>query len=102
MPRAVCSKCQTEFRPEDIGVIVFEMSGERFEAKDYKIWHADLYKCPGCGVEVVIRFADRPLAEHFQDDFEKKKNAILKSGVRVIYDYERPGIEPAKEPAMKV
>lgn len=87
MPKIVCVKCQTEFSSAlgDIGVVVVEMAGERA----YRLWMADLAKCPGCGVEVVGSFGDKPLER--DEDAEKRLEVIKALGkARIIYDYERP------------
>jgi len=44
--------------------------------KDYKIWHADMFKCLVCGIEVLTHFANEPAAESFQDDFDKHKEKV--------------------------
>ena len=56
-------------RPKKNGVSFIEM------AKDcpYKLWMADLWECQDCGVQVLYTSpAQRPIAEHFQDDFAAK------------------------------
>jgi hypothetical protein len=35
----------------------------------YKLWDADLWECPDCGVEVITGFGARPLAEHYQTEY---------------------------------
>jgi len=35
----------------------------------YKIWYADLWKCPNCKNEIIVGFGWNPVAEHFQNDF---------------------------------
>lgn len=69
MRRAVCTKCKVSFKPETNGVAVAEtFQGDQ---KIYKIWNADLLKCPGCGVKIILGFPDRPLAEHFAANFDE-------------------------------
>lgn len=65
MPKIICAKCEVEFRPEENGIHVHELMREGTAI--YKIWDADLWKCPGCGILVVSCFGLQPLAEHFQD-----------------------------------
>ena len=36
----------------------------------YKIWYADLWKCPNCKNEIIVGFGCAPVAEHFQKDFQ--------------------------------
>jgi len=38
----------------------------------YKLWKADLYKCPDCSFEVITGFGAHNYAEHFQDTFAKR------------------------------
>ena len=85
--KRVCVKCEREFKPETNGVIVAEMFQKN--TKIYKLWRADLYKCPVCGVEIVVGFGQYPIAEHFTDDCERIVNdAVATGNRRVIYDKE--------------
>jgi hypothetical protein len=87
MPKLICINCQCELKPETNGVIVVEMAS----FGPYKVWSADLLKCPGCGVEIVSGFADQPIrADHYAKDFPDWFDELLSSGARIIYDYERP------------
>ncbi len=52
MPKLVCVKCQCELRPETNDTTVIETA----KFGPYKIWDADTWKCPGCGIEVVALF----------------------------------------------
>lgn len=63
--KMVCVKCEIEFRPEKNGVHVHELM--RNDTAVYKIWDADLWKCPGCGILVVAGFGQKPLAEYFEE-----------------------------------
>lgn len=36
----------------------------------YQIWSADLFKCECCGALVANSFAQKPIAEHFEVDYE--------------------------------
>jgi hypothetical protein len=69
MPKILCPECQVEFRLETNGVKV----KETFQAGQqvYRIWDADLWRCPRCGIQVVAGFGNRPLAEHFEDNFKE-------------------------------
>ena len=88
MPKMVCVKCEVEFRPETNGVHIFEMMNNN--TKIYKIWQADKWRCPECGVEVVAGFAQHPTREQFDDDIEFVSKKMLDDG-NVIYDKERFG-----------
>ena len=98
MTKIVCVKCQTDFRTAlgEIVVIVVEMAHN--PPVPYRIWMADVLRCPGCGVEVVGAWADRPLA---RDGEAAAKLADIQfvGKARIIYHYERAqatGKEAAK------
>jgi len=55
----------------------------------YKIWEADLWKCPGCGVLVVSGFGQKPFAERFETEQMQAVLASEKaSATTVILDNE--------------
>ena len=54
-----------------------------YPPEPYKAYHADQFTCPGCGVEIVADFAERPMWEHHNDEAAPK-------GVDVIAMHERP------------
>jgi hypothetical protein len=65
----------------------------------YKIWDADLWKCPGCGVKIILGFADNPLAEHFSDKFDVALAYLrekLKRGQAYVWNerFHPPGEKP--------
>lgn len=67
----VCKKCQCEMKPETNGVGLLDMfspSGVT-EAQPYQVWDADLWKCPKCGVEVVLGFGVGALSNHHEESF---------------------------------
>jgi len=87
--RPVCVKCQRELLPFKNGVVAHQLKKNIFDGnktklakellkndKDYKIWHADMFKCPVCGIEVITHFGSGPVAEHFQDDFDEHKEKV--------------------------
>ena len=89
MTKIICVNCQTEFSSAlgDIGVVVVEMAYQ--PPVPYNIWMADLLKCPGCGVEIVGAFGNRPIASG--EAAARRLAEIQRLGqARVIYDYERP------------
>ena len=83
MMREVCVPCKIEMRIETVGVAVLEMATFSGRVGPYKLWMADLMKCPHCGHEAVTRYADRPIAEHYQSDFEARL-AQTRTECRVI------------------
>jgi len=56
-----------ELRPEKNGFGVLDVA--RFGP--YQLWDADLWKCPGCGFEVVLGFGCRPIIRHEDSGFEQ-------------------------------
>jgi predicted RNA-binding Zn-ribbon protein involved in translation (DUF1610 family) len=69
MPKMICVKCEVELRPEENGVKVKELFHRNTAV--YRVWDADLWQCPKCGLQVVVGFGERPITEHYQDDFQK-------------------------------
>lgn len=59
MTGKVCAKCQVELRPKENDVATLEMAGTQATA----VWSADLWACPGCGIEVLLGFGRAPIAE---------------------------------------
>ena len=53
----VCSKCEVEFRCVKKGVKMVDYAS----FGPYKVWEADEWECPGCGVKVITGFADTPI-----------------------------------------
>ena len=64
--KPVCVKCERELHMEKAGVLVRELFQKN--TMIYKIWSADLWKCPECGLEIIPAsgFADKPLAGHYE------------------------------------
>ncbi len=69
MPSPVCAKCHVEMRCAKNDFIVEEMADTEFP---YRVWFADLWRCPTCAAEVVTGFAPKPWGEHFQPDYSAK------------------------------
>ena len=68
--RPVCVKCRTEMRPETNGVGLLDMA----EYGPYKVWDADLYKCPTCSYEIVTGFGVDAISHHIDEDFDHTVN----------------------------
>ena len=92
MRTRICVNCEVAYKPEENGVLVIELF--QSDREIYKIWYADLQKCPGCGNEIIAGFADQPLAEHYQKEAMERANEIhlahKKAGKRVVYWRENP------------
>lgn len=65
MPKATCVKCAVYLRPQTNDIRVVETAQRDFQ-KPYAIYHADLWRCPSCGFEVVLGFGAEPEHEHWQ------------------------------------
>ena len=78
--RPVCVKCYRELRPEQNGVGVVDLAGNR----QVQIWEADLWKCPGCGVEIIVGFGQGPVSEHFEGERFGRMVTSYKNGSQVI------------------
>ena len=92
--RLACVKCQVEMRCKEAGVLVTEMAS----FGPYKLWWADLWTCPGCGCEIVGKFANRPWFEHYQGDIEAEIARLVATGTkREIKIYERLKHVPVEE-----
>jgi len=70
MSRLVCVKCQRRYRRMKCGINVVETFGENSD-EPYKLWKADLWRCPGCGTEIVTGFGFENFAEHYQPNFKE-------------------------------
>lgn len=66
MPKPVCVDCGSEFKKELSGVYYVEYMAK---GKPYKIWFADLWKCPNCLIQILSGYGDKPVSEHFKPDF---------------------------------
>jgi len=89
MPKSVCSHCECELKPKKNGVIVVEMFHNN--EKIYKLWSADLWKCPLCGIQVALGFPEKPFRQHFDGDCEDIILQEIANGKTIIYDKEVKG-----------
>jgi hypothetical protein len=87
MPKPICVKCQRFLRPHRTGVRVLESkpvingapagTAASDDWEPYKLWSADLWKCVGCGVEIINGYGETPLMQDFRDDAEEMRRAAL-------------------------
>lgn len=93
--KPICIPCQRFFRckkndfpfiecmpitvanPADMSAPALE-SGAASEVlwTPYKLWNGDKWECEGCGAQIVVGVAQRPIAEHYQPEFQKYVDAI--------------------------
>lgn len=62
--RRVCGNCNVFMlcMMNDIGVLEMAHFGP------YKLWSADVWRCPECGHTVICGFGQGPVAEHYQEE----------------------------------
>lgn len=72
--RIICVDCNREYKNIQSGVYVKELFQKNTAV--YRVWIADKMACPECHRVVVARFADKPIAEHW----EKEKMAEVLRG----------------------
>jgi NMD protein affecting ribosome stability and mRNA decay len=64
--RVLCTDCGRDFKCEKAGVLIKELfMGDK---EVYRVWNADLLRCPGCNIMIISRFADNPAAEHWNKE----------------------------------
>ena len=64
----ICVDCSLEMRPKHNGVTLEEMA----DFGSYRLVQADVWACPNCGFEVISGIGKKPVAEHFQDGYNKR------------------------------
>lgn len=77
--RPICVPCQRYFRAEKNGFVVAEMipvDEGRVLWSGYAIWAADMWRCEGCGAEILSGFGQQPISRHFDDDFVEQMGRV--------------------------
>src|SRR5215204_933512 len=88
--KPVCVPCARFFRPERNGYRFTEgmpdgtwpsglgptPPGVEHDAywQPYKLWVGDLWRCQGCGAEIVVGVVAGPVAEHYQEGFAETRH----------------------------
>lgn len=85
MPRLVCASCEIPYRCHVGGVNVIETAGR--EQCPYRLWKADLYRCPGCAHEIVTAFGMGPFMEDHEPGFDKTLRRIMANGPFVMREF---------------
>ncbi len=84
--KPICVNCQRFYRPETTGIAFIESyphsptPGYRVEPgtaepenwKPYKLWSGDLWKCQGCGSEIIVGTGRDPISIHHAPDFAQR------------------------------
>ncbi len=81
----LCLDCNVEYVPWRNGVKVLETCGDD---QPYKLWNADLLRCPGCGRQVVGRFGGQGMDRHTNGFTMRLKAAQQEANVFICN--ERP------------
>ena len=72
----ICVACRKFLRPKKNGVLIEEMSPQGETWAPYQLWHADLWECPGCRVQVVGGFGFEPVSEHYHPEYARVREAF--------------------------
>ena len=80
--KPVCVPCQRFYRPHKNGYYFIEGRpvGKNVPPGTvtpsswvpYKLWSGDLWRCEGCGAQIVVGAGFRPVAEEYQPDFKQQ------------------------------
>ena len=72
----ICVECNRKMRVEKNGVVWEDLIPPDVP---YKLYMADLWKCPGCDWQIITGSATTPFAEHFEPGYaEKAKRAMVR------------------------
>jgi hypothetical protein len=84
--KPICVKCRRFFRPKKNGFYFLEGRQKEMPAapglaepekwQPYKLWAGDQWECQGCGVTIIVGTGQKPLAEHFEADFDQAVKAF--------------------------
>ena len=89
MSGKVCVKCQVELRPKTNGIAAVEMAS----FGPYKIWMADVWRCPVCGWEGILGFSSEPIAEHHRPHFAAELEKAQDTGGHHVIEFWGSPIE---------
>ena len=88
MPAPTCVQCELGLERIKSGVFLVEHFD--IPPRPYKVWHADLWRCPQCMTQIVSGYAQDPLMEHFEQGFNEWFKLMLENeGAMFINQYER-------------
>lgn len=84
--KPICVPCRRFFRMKKSGYYFLEgmpigndvLPGNVDAAswKPYKLWVGDQWKCPDCGAEILSGFGRDRIAEHYEEDFAERVQAL--------------------------
>ena len=75
--KPICIQCRRFFRPKKNGFYFLEgrplvsdaKPGNDAQWAPCKVWSGDLWRCPGCGAEILSGFGQEAIAEQYQSRF---------------------------------
>lgn len=81
MPKPICVKCRRFYKPHKNGTYFVEakprggsLAPAGLEAPEawepYKLWVGDLWRCSGCGAEIIVGCGNAPLSQDYKFSFE--------------------------------
>jgi len=78
MPKPVCMTCKLFYRAHKNGVYLTEMApiGVGGSWIPYKVWQADLWKCKGCGHEILSGFGHNPVSIQHMEGFKEQRISL--------------------------
>ena len=65
MRRPICVNCNLELRVKKNSVGVETMTTDG----PCQYFHADLWECPECGLQIISGFGAKPIVEHYQPNY---------------------------------
>jgi len=86
-----CVDCKTSYLPFKNDIVVLETMDNKMQP--YKLWCADLLKCPDCGSRIITGFGKKEISEHYKPDFYKLLDKYETMGVLFTISGERGALE---------
>ena len=88
MPAPTCVHCERGYERIRSGVYLVEHFND--PPQPYKVWSADLWKCPQCQQQTVMGYGMDPLMEHYEQVFNEWFSLLLQNkAIMVLNQYER-------------
>jgi len=76
-------KCKLFYRMKKSGVYFTEGMPRGEEWVPYKIWSGDLWKCKGCGHEIMAGFGLRPVSEQHMERFKEIQERLRANEIQI-------------------
>lgn len=91
MRKPTCVKCQIGMKFTESGTWCITMFGD--PPQPYQIWSSDKYRCPVCSSEILAGYAERPIAEHFQETFDIALEKAMNGSHVIQYEHTKDALE---------